>query len=46
MVDKEPSTMLMGVNIDVVDPMGVEAARPPDKALDRIRLGEQKLCQI
>jgi hypothetical protein len=46
MVEQEACTALMGVNVDVIDSVGGETVRSPDKAVYFITLGQQKLCQI
>jgi len=40
----EPHIAVMGVLIDVINPVGVECARPPDEAVHLIAFGEQQLC--
>ncbi len=37
---------LVGVPVQVIDSRGVERARPPDKPVDRVAFGQQKLGQV
>ncbi|MBW8700288.1 hypothetical protein MBT84_11820 [Streptomyces sp. MBT84] len=37
---------LLGSLVDVVDPLGVEAGRPPQQAVDPVPLRQQQLRQV
>jgi hypothetical protein len=36
----------MGIDVNMVYPLGIESTRPSNEPMDFIILGEQKLCKI
>ena len=45
-MQEQPIATVVGVDIEVVDSMGIERRRSPDHAMDVVSLVEQELCEV
>jgi len=45
-MEEHPGAGDVGVDVDVVDPAGVEGGRAPDDAVDLVSFGEEELGEV